>query len=217
MSDPKGRTVRADNLAANLMGGSRRARRGAQRRGQRPAPGVVYNLRAFSFEDVPEEFWRANGFFVDSEGRQIEDYRADVIFQCARCRAMLWHAWADLTVATRIITLRSAATTTPAQARALGEYRLIPRDEYTEADGFAPGLLGLTEEAGGIQRFAHLHAPALNMVGWQSEETSETQDCPNPKCARAVTISRRRTYLRLRALWEEAEAAIAPRRLFVDA
>lgn len=146
---------------------------------------------------------------IDHAGRPLGDYRADLVIKCNRCGAMLWHALADLTVAARIMQANARRAAVTADDVAAPE-------TYAEDDGFAPFLVGLTDDAAGIHRLSHLHVPLDPMRGWGDASTSERQRCPNRRCGRAATISRRRTYQRLRALWEEAEAANEPRRAYLE-
>lgn len=127
---------------------------------------------------------------LDSVGRFYGDYRAEIIFQCGRCKAMLWHAVADLSEAQKL-------------------YAGDP-----PVGIFQPRLVEPTEEAAGIGRYAHLHVPVFLMDDWADAEGSEVQRC---HCGHQASISRRRTYHRLLELWNEAESAEEPRRIFVDA
>lgn len=82
-------------------------------------------------------------------------------------------------------------------------------------DEFSPFLVEPTPEGGGqgVGRLDHLHVPMLSMADWSDDARSESQLCPG--CRHSASISRQRTYLRLHALWEEAEAAKEPRRVYV--
>lgn len=146
---------------------------------------------------------------VGMDGRALEDYRAEIFVRC-HCGCTLWHAWADLVLARAI------------QRAAFGEL-LGPPEDSIEQDGFAPFLLGLVSESRALGRNDFRHADEfspgaiMRMKGWAVANESERQRCPNPRCRRRqVTISRRRTYQRLRTLWAEANAANEPRIAYVE-
>jgi hypothetical protein len=133
------------------------------------------------------------GVLRDGTGEMVTNLKADIIFRCGRCKALLWHAHAHITAA------QAAWHRSPDAPR---------------RPDFDPYLVEPTEDAGGIGRLAYLHVPMIPIRTWDEAEGSETQDCLG--CGHHASISRRQAYRRLRALWDEAEAAGESRRLVVE-
>lgn len=154
---------------------------------------------------------RARARKLRTEGRQIDTdaagrdlnilYNADVLVQCGRCRALLWHAHAPLLPSLQQRQQLGSDPVSPSELT-FQPYLVEPNNDFNDGD-----------DEPYIGRLTHLWGPMIPIEDWAEMDGEETQQCQG--CARRVSISRRRIYARLRDLWGDGLGT--PRRQYVEA